>query len=123
MIFNLFKSKNKWQHKDSNVRIAAINEELDVNNSENKATLLSLLNDDNNELVRRAVLLKLDSLDDYYSASITNNNKVVQEFSHTKIQDILAGTHAIRLTVDQKKNFLSLLISTQIVNQMGWLPH
>jgi hypothetical protein len=126
MIFNLFKSKNKWQHKDSNVRIAAINEELDVNNSENKATLLSLLNDDNNELVRRAVLLKLDSLDDYYSASITNNNKVVQEFSHTKIQDILAGTHAIRLTVDQKKNFLSLLISTQIVNFSlldYWLNH
>ena len=34
MIFNLFKSKSKWQNKDSNVRIAAINEELDKNNTE-----------------------------------------------------------------------------------------
>jgi hypothetical protein len=126
MIFNLFKSKNKWQHKDSNVRIAAINEELDANNIENKTTLLSLLNDDDSELVRRAVLLKLNSFDDYYSASISNNNKVVQEFSHTNIQDILAGTHAIRLTVDQKKNFLSILIATPIINYSllnYWLDH
>lgn len=126
MIFNLFKSKNKWQHKDSNVRIAAINEELDNNNSEHKTTLLSLLNDDNSELVRRAVLLKLNSFDDYYTASITNNNKVVQEFSHTKIQDVLAGTHTIRLTVDQKQNFLSLLIATPIINFSllnYWLDH
>lgn len=126
MIFNLFKSKNKWQHKDSNVRIAAINDELDINNSENKATLLSLLNDDNSDLVRRAVLLKLNSFDDYYHASIANNNKTVQEFSHTNIQDILAGSHAIRLTVDQKKNFLSILIATPVVNFSllnYWLDH
>jgi len=126
MIFNLFKSKNKWQHKDSNVRIAAINEELDANNIENKSTLLSLLNDDESELVRRAVLLKLNNFDDYYSASISNTNKVVQEFSHANIQDILAGTHAIRLTVDQKKNFLSVIIATPIINFSlinHWLDH
>ncbi|MDX2370192.1 MAG: DUF349 domain-containing protein, partial [Colwellia sp.] len=126
MIFNLFKSKKKWQHKDSNIRIAAINEELDNNNSENKTTLLSLLNDDNSELVRRAVLLKLNNFDDYYSASITNNNKMVQEFSYTQVQDILSGTHAIRLTVDQKQNFLSLLIATPTINYSllnNWLDH
>lgn len=126
MIFNLFKSKKKWQHKDSNVRIAAINEELDNNNSENKITLLSLLNNDNSELVRRAVLLKFNNFDDYYSASITNDNKGVQEFSETQVQDILAETHAIKLTVDQKQNFLSLLnvapsINFSLLNH--WLDH
>lgn len=116
MIFNLFKSKNKWQHKDSNVRIASINEELDNNNSENKITLLSLLNDDNSELVRRAVLLKLNNFDDYYSASINNDNKVVQDFSYTQVQEILSDAHAIRLTVDQKQHFLSTVLATSTVN-------
>ena len=116
MIFNLFKSKNKWQHKDSNVRITAINEELDYNNSENKITLLSLLNNDDSELVRRAVLLKLNNFDDYYTASISNSNQNVQEFSYTVIQDILANAHTIQLTLDQKQNFLSALVSTPEVN-------
>jgi exonuclease SbcC len=116
MIFNLFKSKNKWQHKDSNVRIASINEELDNNNSENKITLISLLNNDNSELVRRAVLLKLNNFNDYYTASITNDNKAVQDFSYTQVQDILSGTHTIRLTVDQKQHFLSTVLATSTVN-------
>jgi len=126
MIFNLFKRKNKWQHKDSNVRIAAINEELDNNNSENKITLLSLLNDDSSDLVRRAVLLKLNNFDEYYSASISNDNKVVQEFSYTQVQGILAGAHALRLTVEQKQNFLSLLIASSTINFSllnYWLDH
>lgn len=116
MIFNLFKSKNKWQHKDSNVRIAAINEELDSNNSENKTTLLSLLNTDSSELVRRAVLLKFNNFDDYYSASITNDNIAVQEFSYTQVLDILLDTHAIKLTVSEKQNFLTLLLATPTIN-------
>jgi hypothetical protein len=116
MIFNLFKSKSKWQHKDSNVRIAAVNEELDTNNIDNKVILLSLLNDDSSELVRRAVLLKLNNLDDYYNASILNDNKAVQEFSYTQIQDILSGTHVLKLTFDQKQNFLSVLMSAPVTN-------
>lgn len=126
MIFNLFKSKNKWQHKDSNVRIAAINEELNSNNHDNKTTLLSLLNEDESELVRRAVLLKLNNFDDYYRASVTNNNKVVQEFSFAQVQGILSGTHDIALTLDQKQSFLLLLIDIPTINFSllnYWLDH
>lgn len=126
MIFNLFKSKSKWLHKDSNVRIAAINEELDNNNSENKITLLSLLNDDESELVRRAVLLKLNNFDEYYNASIANNNLAVQEFSHTQVQEVLSSSHAIKLTIEQKQSFLSLLLGTQSINFAllnYWLEH
>ena len=93
MIFNLFKSKNNWQHKDSNVRIAAINEELNCDNDEDKALLLTLLNEDNSELVRRAVLLKFNSFDEYFNASIKNNKKTVQDFASIQFQDILVGKH------------------------------
>jgi hypothetical protein len=126
MIFNLFKSKNKWQHKDSNVRIAAINEELDSNNSNNKETLLSLLNTDSSELVRRAVLLKFNDFDDYYTASITNDNKAIQEFSYTQVQDILLETHAIKLSLSQKENFLNTLLTAPTINFSllnNWLEH
>ncbi len=126
MIFNLFKSKKKWQHKDSNVRIAAINEELDSHNSDSKSILLSLLNEDNSELVRRAVLLKFNHFDDYYSASITNDNKAVQDFAYSQVQDILSGGNAIKLTVAQKQNFLSLLMKTPSINYFllsHWLNH
>ena len=126
MILNLFKSKKKWQHKDSNVRIAAINEELDCNNNENKTTLLSLLNTDRSELVRRAVLLKFNSFDDYYNASILNDNKAIQEFSYSQIQDILLDTHDIKLTVSQKESFLALLLAEASINfslLSYWLEH
>jgi exonuclease SbcC len=126
MIFNLFKSKNKWQHKDSNVRIAAINEELDCNNSDNKETLLSLLNTDSSELVRRAVLLKFNNFDDYYAASISNDNKAIQEFSYTQVQDILLETNAIKLSLSQKENFLNTLLSAPTTNFTllnNWLEH
>lgn len=111
MILNLFKSKKKWQHKDSNVRITAINEELDCNNSENKKILLSLLNTDSNELVRRAVLLKFNNFDDYYNASLINDNKAVQEFSYNQVQGILSESHDIKLTVEQKGSFLNALLT------------
>ena len=64
MIFKLFKTKNTWQHKDVNIRISAINEQLKSESGEDKAILLSLLNSDESELVRRAVLI------DIYSASL-----------------------------------------------------
>jgi len=116
MIFNLFKSKNSWQHKDSNVRIAAINEELKSDNNEDKAILLSLLNGDSSELVRRAVLLKLNSFDEFFNASTINDLKPVQEFSAVQVQDILAGKHTIILSNEKKHEFLTKLKSDQNVD-------
>jgi len=126
MIFNLFKNKNSWQHKDSNVRIAAINEQLNSANNEDKAILYSLLNEDKNELVRRAVLLKLNSFDDYFTALNTNDNAAVKSFSAAQVQDILHGNHKITLTDDQKHNFLNKVISNQSVDYSllnNWLEH
>jgi len=109
MIFNLFKSKNKWQHKDSNIRIAAINDELSSESPEEKTILHSLLNEDTSELVRRAVLLKYNSFDHYLQASLNNDNKSVREFSTTQVQAILSGKHQIQLSKDKKLQLLSTL--------------
>ena len=61
MIFSRF-FKAKWQNKDSNVRIEAINNELNVTVDADYKILIDLLNTDDNELVRRAVLLKIQTL-------------------------------------------------------------
>jgi len=116
MIFSLFKSKKTWQHKDSNIRISAINQELTTDNNEDKAILSSMLNEDINELVRRAVLLKLNSFNEYFNAITTNNNKAIQEFSTTQVQDILAGQHKINLSNDQKQAFLNIITTNQSVD-------
>jgi len=116
MIFNLFKSKNNWQHKDSNVRIAAINEELNSDNNEHKAILLSLLNEDSSELVRRAVLLKLSSFDEYLIASKSNTKKSVQEFAAQQVQEVLAGKHKIALSNEKKHAYLTKVVNDKTIN-------
>ncbi|MBL4940887.1 MAG: DUF349 domain-containing protein [Colwellia sp.] len=122
----MFKNKNSWQHKDSNVRIAAINEQLTLDNNDDKNILLSLLNKDKSELVRRAVLLKLSSFDDYFNTSNSNNNKAVQEFAAVQVHAILANKHEIRLTDAQKHVFLLTVLKSEprdLPLLKYWLEH
>ncbi|MBL0712013.1 MAG: DUF349 domain-containing protein, partial [Colwellia sp.] len=107
MIFSrLFKTKNKWQAKDSNDRIAAINEELSITKLEEREVLLTLLRTDNHELVRRAALLKLHDFDTYVTTSSDNDNERVKQFAHAQVSTILANKHGICLTTEQKQHFL-----------------
>jgi len=107
MIFSrLFKTKNKWQAKDSNVRIAAINEDLSIDNPEEKALLLSLLASDASELVRRAALLKLHNVDVYIATSQQNDHAGVKQFALSQVNAILANKHDISLTIEEKQHFL-----------------
>ncbi|MCW8866229.1 MAG: DUF349 domain-containing protein [Colwellia sp.] len=107
MIFSrLFTKKNKWQAKDSNVRIAAINEELSITNADDKKVLLALLNTDSSELVRRAALLKLNDFDIYLLASHENDNASVKQFAFDQVISILTNEHNIRLSTQQKQDLI-----------------
>jgi exonuclease SbcC len=118
MIFSrLFNKKNKWQAKDSNVRIAAINEELGTDNSAEKTILLSLLKEDKSELVRRAALLKLNDFDVYVLSSVSNDNAGVKQFALSQVHSILANKHDVRLTLEEKNNFI------QQTSSKGFLAH
>lgn len=122
MIFSrLFNKKDQWQAKDSNLRIAAINEQLNGDSSTQKDILLSLLKDDESELVRRAALLKLDSFETYLLASKENSNKSLKQFAGNQVNAILANEHKITLTIEQKANFLNNEDSQPFINQ--WLEH
>lgn len=123
MIFSsLFKSKPNWQHKDSNVRIAAINDDLNNTNTEHHDILISLVNEDSKEIVRRAALIKLNNFDLYLQASKYNSNDKVQHFCQTQIMAMLAGTHQLVLTTEQKNAFIDSDTATTSILE-HWLNH
>ena len=122
MIFSrLFNKKDQWQAKDSNVRIAAINEQLNGDSPSQKEILLSLLSHDDSELVRRAALLKLNSFDIYLLASQENTNKSIKQYASNQVTAILANDHEISLSNEQKSSFLKQNDSRTFIN--SWLEH
>lgn len=106
MIFSrIFKAK--WQHKDSNIRISAINDTLDPNAKDDMAILQRLLTNDSNELVRRAVLLKVNDFNLWLSASKDNNNKKIRQYAHQQVENILLGKDSLVLSPEQKLQFIA----------------
>lgn len=108
MIFSsLFKSKNKWQSKDSSVRIAAINDELKVDDKAGRGILLELIAHDESDLVRRAALIKLADFSEFVNASQHNSNSKVKRFAQKQVQDMLYGQHQNELNEQQKSAYLA----------------
>lgn len=60
MIFTKF-LKKKWQHKNSTVRVEAINNDLSLEQPEQREIIAELALNDDSENVRRAALIKLAS--------------------------------------------------------------
>jgi hypothetical protein len=105
MIFSKF-FKAKWQSKQSVTRIQAVNDELDPNNAQHKTILLNLLEQDPDNLVRRSVLIKLDSFSYWLSACLTNNQKTIREYALAQITKMLQDKHHIKLSNKEKLSLL-----------------
>jgi len=127
MIFSkFFKSKTNWHHKDATVRITAIHEELSADNNEQLLILTDLIKNDISDLVRRAALIKIGSFDCYLEESKTNNQGKVKEFSAKQVHDILATSHNVVISTEQKKALLAQkttppLLGTALLE--AWLAH
>ena len=118
MIFSNF-FKAKWQHKDSNVRITAINNDLDVNTPEHLVILKDLLQHDESELVRRTALIKLADFDIFLNESENNTNKKIKEFSRKQVTQILTGEHSISLSKDKKLQYIQT--ANSLLGLEAWL--
>lgn len=106
MIFNRLFKKNAWEHKNNTVRITAIQNELSIDKSEQLEILNTMLNSDECELVRRAVLHKINKFDVWVSASVENSNANVKQFALSTVEDIVLGNHEIKPTDQQKIELL-----------------
>jgi len=127
MIFSsLFKTKANWQHKNVAVRIAAINDELSVNNPEQQLILADLIKQDSSDLVRRAALIKVASFDCYLVESQENNQDKVKQFAAKQVHDILATDHSLVLTAEQKQTLLAKQVQSPLLGTAlleAWLAH
>lgn len=88
MIFDKFFKAN-WQHKNANVRVQAIENELSVDNETQFTTLTTLIASDPNELVRRAALIKVDDFNVYLTAAFENDMPQIRKFSHKQVEQRL----------------------------------
>lgn len=118
MIFSKF-FKPAWQHKDSTTRIHAIETELSAENGEHFTVLQGLALNDENELVRRAALLKLNSFSIWFEHSKSNSVNTIREFAQQQVELILHGKHQISLDVKDKKQFLKQPLKTSLLE--SWL--
>jgi hypothetical protein len=127
MIFSkFFKSKINWHHKDATVRITAIHEELSPDNNEQLLILTDLIKNDVSDLVRRAALLKVGTFDCYLEESQTNNQGKVKEFAAKQVHDILATSHNVVISSDQKKALLAQQVTSPLFGTAlleAWLAH
>ena len=120
MIFDKFTTlfRSKWQHKDANIRIQAI-EEADPSNSEDRKMLSLLLAEDASDNVRKSALLKFDDLELYLAQMATNSSKTVKSFAEKQIHVILQSQHQQTLSSAQKKQLLDAKLSKALVE--SWL--
>ncbi|RHW77151.1 DUF349 domain-containing protein [Colwellia sp. RSH04] len=122
MIFSsLFKNKNNWQSKNSTTRIEAIQHELSCCNDIQRQVLCDLYTNDESELVRKAALIKLNSFIEYLAAYEQNSNKKINEFAKKQLLLILQNEHDIKLSSDEKINFIQIKPILSVAELDRWL--
>ncbi|WP_448549839.1 DUF349 domain-containing protein [Thalassotalea fusca] len=119
MIFDkLFKPK--WQHKDSSVRIEAIETLLSVDQQDNVETLKWLVENDEVDLVRRAALIKLNAFEEWLNAAQFNSCQKTKAFAEKKVENIVFGQDkSITLSVQQKFTLLDNALKPSFIE--AWL--
>lgn len=106
MIFSKF-LKKKWQHKDSSVRVEAINNNLSIEQPEQLEIIVQLASDDENENVRRAALIKLASYQSWLKHSQENSMAKIKQYAGKKIAAILTGQDEIKISEQEKLAYIA----------------
>ncbi len=105
MIFSKF-LKKKWQHKNSTVRVEAINSSLSIDEPEQREIIEALAANDDNENVRRAALIKLNSYQSWLTHSQENNMVKVKQYAGKKVCAILTDQDTIKLSEQDKLTYI-----------------
>ncbi|WP_286267557.1 DUF349 domain-containing protein [Thalassotalea atypica] len=119
MIFSkLFNSKAQWQHKNSNIRIAAIKDELQLSNSQDVQVLKRLASEDENDLVRRSALIKLNDFSVWLKAFEQEKNSSVKNFAYDNLINILASDSSDVYSKENKLSYIEQHITTSMAEKV-----
>ncbi|UUO22205.1 DUF349 domain-containing protein [Colwellia sp. M166] len=106
MIFSKF-LKKKWQHKNSSVRVEAINSSLSIDAPEQHEIIAQLAIADENENVRRAALIKLASYQSWLMHSQENSMAKIKQYAGKKVAAILTEQDEIKVSEQEKLAYIA----------------
>ncbi len=106
MIFTRF-LKKKWQHKNSTVRVEAINNDLSLEQPEQREIIAELALNDDSENVRRAALIKLASYQAWLLHSQENSMAKIKQYASKKVAAILTEQDDIKLSEQEKLHYIA----------------
>ena len=118
MIFSKF-LKKKWQHKDSTVRVEAINSSLSIDDAEQRDIIMALAKNDENENVRRAALIKLADFQSWLTHSQENTMPKVKQYAEKKVASILTDQDSIKLSEQEQLAYIAAHNDTSLFE--SWL--
>jgi len=99
--------KKQWQHKNSIVRVEAINNSLSINEPEQRAIIEQLAQSDDNENVRRAALIKLANFQTWLSHSQENSMAKIKLYAGKKVAAILTDQDDIKVSAQDKLAYIN----------------
>jgi len=107
MIFSKF-LKKKWQHKNSSVRVEAINSSLSIDAPEQHEIIAQLAIADENENVRRAALIKLASYQSWLIMHSQENSMAkIKQYAGKKVAAILTEQDEIKVSEQEKLAYIA----------------
>ncbi|WP_068546384.1 DUF349 domain-containing protein [Thalassotalea crassostreae] len=110
--------KAKWQSKDANVRVLAINEFSLT--AENNEIIKQLIANDPSELVRRTGLIKLNQFDVFIDAAHNNSNNQIKQFARERSEQCILNNEA---NLQQKKSYLESCNKSGFIEQWLMVEH
>jgi DNA repair protein SbcC/Rad50 len=114
MFSKFFSQKNKWQHKNSNVRIEAIKDDLDPLKADDVSILSKLAQSDESELVRRSALIKLNKLNAWLTSFKSDTSDSIKKQAANSIVELVASEKG-QISVNQKLK----LVESQLTVSMA----
>lgn len=106
MIFSKF-LKKQWQHKNSTVRIEAINNSLSIDVPEQREIIAQLAQNDESENVRRAALIKLANFQSWLHHSQANSMAKIKQYASNKVAAILTDQDNIKVSEQDKLAYIA----------------
>jgi len=115
MIFSkLFNKKASWQHANSNQRIAAIKDDLQLANEQDIQILNQLASHDESDMVRRSALIKLDAFNTWFKAYQQDKNNSVKQFALENLINKFVAPSSAQFSIDEKRHFIKNDMTTSM---------